>query len=336
MQYREERHTSQPYKKDYLSGIEHIIEQRQSEAEAKRTAYAKNIFENAEHYREELREMLGWPLIGHTADALPNIVTKMLAQEETYAIYRMHFEILDGLWMSGIFFESKGIEKKPLVLVQHGGSGTPELISGMYGSTTNYNEMLNRVIRHGVHAFAPQFLLWDEKYGILFDRKAIDARLKRVGSSITAIEIYGITRILDYFEAQNHISSFGMVGLSYGGFYTLFTAAVDTRIQSSISCSFFNKRDRITWSDWTWQNSAEKFDDAEIACLIYPRKLCIGMGNADKLFDYQYTAESFERLKMLCKDVGTDWVTLLIFNGEHEFFKEDEPIIQLMNDLFLK
>ncbi len=336
MQYREELHIAQPYKKEYLSGIDHIIEQRQNEAKAKRTAYAKNIFERADSYREDLKAMLGWPLIGQTADGIPNVVKEKLAEEDTYSIYRMRLQILDGLWLTGLFFETKGNEKKPLVIVQHGGLGTPEMISGVYGSTGSYNQMLNRVICHGVHAFAPQLLLWDDKHQVPFDRKVIDARLKRVGSSITAIEVYGIMRILDYFEAQNNISSFGMVGLSYGGFYTLFTAAVDTRIKSAISCSFFNKRDCNTWSDWIWQNSAEKFDDAEVACLIYPRKLYIGMGKSDNIFDSQYTVESFERLKMLCKDVGTDWVTLNVFEGNHEFIKDDEPIKQLIKELFAK
>jgi dienelactone hydrolase len=248
----------------------------------------------------------------------------------------MQFEILDGLMMSGIFFRAKNEspdEKKPLVIVQHGGLGTPEHISGFYGSTTNYNDMPERVIRHGVHAFAPQLLLWGEKYDVPFDRRAIDARLKRVGSSITAIEIYGIIRILDYFETQDYISRFGMVGLSYGGFYTLFTAAVDTRILSAVSCSFFNTRDRVGWSDWVWQNSAEKFDDAEIACLVYPRRLWLGVGNADELFEAKYAEESFKKLKTLCKNVGTDWVKLLVFDGTHEFYKENAPILQLIEDL---
>ena len=336
MKYHEELHITQPYKQGYLNGIEHIIEQRQNEAKAKRTAYVKNIFEDAERYREDFKEMLGWPLFGHTADAPPKVVTESLAQEDTHSIYRMQLEILDGVWMSGLFFEAKGSESKPLVIVQHGGSGTPELISGVYGNTTNYNEILERVIRYGVHAFAPQALLWSKKHEIPFDRKTIDAKLKRVGSSIAAVEVYGITRILDYFEKQSHISSFGMVGLSYGGLYTLLTAAVDTRIQSSISCSSYHMSDHIARGDWMWQNSAEKFDDAEITCLIYPRKLCIGMGNTDQEFECQYAVESFERLKMLCKDVGTDWVNLLVFDGGHEFFKEDEPIERLIEDLSAK
>lgn len=41
----------------------------------------------------------------------------------------------------------------------------------------------------------------------------------------------------------------GMVGLSYVGFYTLYIAALDTRIKAAVSCSFFNDRDRYPWSD---------------------------------------------------------------------------------------
>lgn len=336
MEYREEMQVAKSYKQNYLHGIEHIINQRQREAEEIRASYTKNIFEASADYREALKKMLGWPLVGHTADSLPRVVTEKLADEATHSIYRMQFEILDEVVMSGLFFKAKVDEKRPLAIVQHGGAGTPELISGIYGGTDNYNDMLEMVVRHGVHAFAPQLLLWDEKYKVPFDRNAIDARLKRVGSSITAVEIYGIIRILDYFESQSYVENFGMVGLSYGGFYTLFTAAVETRIQSAVSCSFFNTRDRIGWSDWTWQNSAEKFDDAEIACLVYPRKLYLEVGDADELFDCKYAIESFEKLKKLCKKVGTDWVELTVFEGNHEFCKDDARIERFISDLLSK
>lgn len=110
--------------------------------------------------------------------------------------------------MTGLFFKVDGEEKKPLVIAQHGGQGTPELISGVYGKTDIYNDMLQRIRENGVHVFAPQLLLWSDDYNVEFDRKAIDARLKRVGSSITAVEIYRIIRILDYFEAQKYVSAF--------------------------------------------------------------------------------------------------------------------------------
>lgn len=190
-----------------------------------------------------------------------------------------------------------------------------------------------RISNHGVHIFAPQLLLWSNEYDVKFDRKEIDAKLKRVGSSITAIETFGITRILDYFETTDYVSTFGMVGLSYGGFYTLVTSAIDSRIKSAISCSFFNTRDKIGWSDWTWQDSALKFDDSGIAFLVYPRKLCIEIGNKDELFDYTHGIQSFEKIKNLAKEVGTDWIDLIVFEGIHEFCKNDAPIKRLIDDI---
>lgn len=331
MIYSEGKEKSKEFKINYLKGLEDVITSREKQAEIVRKEYAKDIFKTPEKYRKDLKTMLGWPLVGYEDDFL-GVESELLSHEDGYSIYRMQFEILKGLKMTGLFFKQDG-EKKPLVIVQHGGLGTPELVSGMYGNTENYNDMLRRVIECGVHAFAPQLILWDDKYEVGYDRKEIDGRLKRVGSSITAVEVFGITKIIDYFEKEYSIHSFGMVGLSYGGFYTLFTTAIDTRIKSVISCSYFNRRDKYGWSDWVWQNSSGKFDDAEIACLVYPRKLCIEIGDKDKLFDYKYGVESFEKLKELCREVGTDWVEMIVFDGTHEFCKDDGPIQKLVKDL---
>ncbi len=333
MQYREEIKDANIYKEAYKDGFYRVLEERRKTAECKREAYIQDIFQNQEQYREDFKKMLGWPLVDYQADGIPDVTMTKLSEEDGYEIYRAQFEILNGLTMTGLFFRANGKEKKPLVILQHGGQGTPELIADIYGHTANYNDMLHRVRKHDVHVFAPQLLLWSDAYEVAYDRIRLDAQLKRVGSSITAVEVFGIMRILDYFEKQDYVSRFGMVGLSYGGFYTLFTAAIDERIQSAISCSFFNKRDEVDWSDWVWFRSAELFDDAEIACLVYPRKLCIEIGTKDELFDYRYGTESFERVKELCSSVGTDWVSLEIFEGVHEFSLDDAPILNMIQDL---
>lgn len=336
MRYNEKTELTDSYKKDYVNGLETIIEKLQKNAEKIRDEYAVNILSEQEKYRDDLRKMLGWPLVDFCADKRLAVKTELLSVEDGYRIYRMQFEILDGLNMTGLFFRQDGEEKKPLVIVQHGKLGTPEKISGFYGDTGNYNDMLQRVRENDVHIFAPQLLLWSDIYNVEFDRESIDARLKRVGSSITAIEVFGLTRILDYFEQEKYVSSFGMVGLSYGGFYTLYTTAIDTRIKSAISCSFFNERDAVGWSDWTWFESAEKFDDAEVACLIYPRELYIGIGDKDELFDYRNSIAAFDKLKRLCNKAGTEWVKFEVFGGTHEFFKDDEPIQKLVKEIKMK
>ena len=79
------------------------------------------------------------------------------------------------------------------MIAQHGGLGTPELCSTLFEGETSYNykDMTQRILKHDVNVFAPQMLLWEkESYGIDYDREYIDAVLKMLGGSITALEIY--------------------------------------------------------------------------------------------------------------------------------------------------
>ena len=110
-------------------------------------------------------------------------------------------------------------------------------------------------------------------------------------------------------------------------------AALDPRIQSAVSCSYFNTRDQYAFTDWCLPNAANTFDDAQIACLVYPRRLCLEMGNQDILFDHRRSTRSYEIIKELAKEHGTDWVELIIFEGLHEFHRDDAPIIRLVNEL---
>jgi len=330
MHYREPIETAKPYKEAYLSGLTRLIEEKQAEAADERRAYCRNIFTDPERYRKDLRAILGWPLTEPRSAELPPVTAEKLSEEDGYTIFRLQIEVLPGVKLAGLFCRMDGDDPKPFVLVQHGKLGTPERVSGVYGGTSNYNAMLSRIISHGVHAFAPQLCLWADSYDVPYDREEMDARLKRVGSSIAAVEIYGLTRILDYFENQSYVSCLGMAGMSYGGFYTLMTTALDTRLRSSICCSYFNKRDAVPWSDWVWFGSGKKFDDAQLACLIYPRKLYILMGNRDELFDYRNTVESYQEAKALRDE---EWMQLHIYDGNHEFCKDDAPIESLIRDL---
>ncbi|MBO5110773.1 MAG: hypothetical protein J6D21_08650 [Clostridia bacterium] len=334
MNYQEELKTATPYKLAYLKGIDTVIERRQKEAATARAAYAAEIFDRPEDYRKDLCATLGWPLTDPRPAEPPKVTEELMSEEDGYTIYRVQIEVLEGLPLQGLLFKQNGAGKRPMVIAQHGGSGTPELLAGMFGSTHNYNDMLHRVLKQGVHVFAPSLMIWSVySYDAPFDRNAIDAKLKRVGSSITALEVYGIMRVLDYYESTDYVSGFGMVGLSYGGFYTLYTTAVDTRIRSAISDSYFNERNRYPWPDWVWRNSAFRFDDAEIACLVYPRRLSIQIGDKDDLFDYRGGEASFARVKELAGSRGTDWIDLTVFDGTHEFYKEDWAIARLIRDL---
>lgn len=156
MNYKEEIGVTDSYKEQYLKGIYNLIKKRDKEWEKRRNAYARDMITNPERYRMDLAKLLGWPLperleaqksLRRENDMADSAVMEKLAEEDTYTIYRMQLPVLEDVVLTGLLFRYQGEEKRPFVIAQHGGLGTPELISGMYGKTYNYNNMLHRALK---------------------------------------------------------------------------------------------------------------------------------------------------------------------------------------------
>jgi len=201
----------------------------------------------------------------------------------------------------------------------------------VYFNNGNYNKVIKRLLNKGVHVFAPQLLLWEEtRLGPKTERQWVDTTLKQLGGSVTALEIYCIERCIDWLETKEFVNkSFGMIGLSYGGFYTMFTTAVDTRIKAAVSSSQFNNRYRYNWSDWVFQNAANTFFDFEVAALIYPRPFYIEVGDTDQLFDVLFAKQEIKRLEKYYADAAEN-LKFHVFKGVHEFSADIEMGIDFM------
>ncbi len=335
MAYTENNWQGNPYRKEYLDGINNLLENLRSKADEKRNDFRKDIFKDSEKYRKAFKDMLGYPL--NTAfdyADIPNCKKTFLAKEGEYSIYRMQIEVLPDLWFYGIYFVKEDNKARPLVICQHGGGGISEVITSILPSQI-YNDVARRAMKYDVNLFAPQLLLWQiNEYGINYDRKQIDQSLKQVGSSITALEVYSIMKSINYFSSQKETNTdkIGMIGLSYGGFYTIFTTACDTRIKAALSSSFYNNRYIHGWSDWLWNESGEKFLDNEAVMLAHPRYIHIAVGTEDEMFAADDAKAEFEKMKAFCKD-DTSWIDFTVFEGRHEFPKQEEPVAEFMKHL---
>ncbi|MBR5869138.1 MAG: acetylxylan esterase, partial [Clostridia bacterium] len=288
-------------------------------------------------YREKLKSMLGWPLTGPVLNPAPQVTRIRVADEDGITIDRVTMEILEGVPMTALLFIPKDIaegEILPGVLCQHGGQGTPELISGLWGDSHNYNQMLRRVLENRVVVIAPQLLLWrqpeEEKEDFPpFDRIRIHATLLQQGSSIPAIELYGLQRMIDYLAALPQVdeSRLGMVGLSYGGFYTLLTAAIDTRLKAAVSSCSFNSHAYGSIHDWCFPGGAKNLMNAETAALVAPRALAIEVGQSDELFDYKEALREAEFVPAFYEAFDApDKFLFRVFEGPHEFDKGPDSL----------
>lgn len=304
------------YRRNYVEGINHYILRQNEVCKRMRSSFMtpEKLVENPDYFRTIYRDMLG--IDTYLKEQVPAAEIVYVGKDEICDIYRLQTFITAEIPFYAMLLIPHGIAKCPLVIAQHGGGGTPELCSDMCGKN-NYNHMVQRVLERGAAVLAPQLLLWATEeietmraHKIPFDRNRSDRNLKRFGGSITGLEIAGIIRYIDLMNDQTikadphyrvleridgeHLA---MIGLSYGGYFTLHTMAADTRIKAGFTSGCFNDRDVYEWSDWVYRDSALHFQDAEVAALCAPRKLYIQVGKVDEVFDWQSALLESERIR---------------------------------------
>lgn len=321
------------YRRAYYDGVVKLIDSKVEEARKVRDRdfSPAAIAENREEYRRKFVDMLGWPLNGYVSEPRPNYKKELIEETGDLYIYRLCIETLPELWFEGLIYEPKvRDEKAPLTIINPGGSYcAEELVAHGDYECEQYRNIGGRALEKGAILYAPQFLLWCEDNGDYFKqpehRQQFDTKLKALGGSIAALEIYNVRRAIDYFIANEPIDEdrIGMMGLSYGGFYALYISAAETRIKSTFSSCFLCDRfcsDVLTTGgcrpDWLWQNSANSFFDAEVAALIAPRALYIENGVRDQLFPIEIVKTEYERLKPFFSAADAE-EKLLLYIGEN-------------------
>lgn len=301
------------YRQRYVDGLAAFVARKNSACKGERTAFMspEALKADPEYFRQKYRQMLGLELFdGPTAKPAQLVY---VSSDDVCDIYRLTVYITEEIPFYAMLLLPHNVPRPmPLVIAQHGGNGTPELCADYHG-TNNYRNMVQRALARGNAVLAPQILVWCQTEGermrahpIPFDRKKLDVDLKRFGSSITALEISGIMKSLDYACAREDIDPerVTMIGISYGGYFTLHTMAADKRIKAGYCAAVFNDRDVYNWSDWAYQGSATMFQDAEVAALCAPRKLYVQMGKEDPVFDYHSSVPEAQRVKAYYEAFG--------------------------------
>lgn len=294
------------YRKRYVEGIEAFIKRRNAEGKKERRVFMPpdELAKHPEFYRRKYREMIGLELFEETVDK--PVEVKYVGSDEICRIYRLTVYITEEIpFYSMLLVPHQVKTPMPLVIAQHGGGGTPELCCDMNGPN-NYSHMAQRAMARGNAILAPQLLLWSmteratmRAHDIPHNRGKIDINMKRFGSSVTALEVSGILKTLNYVCEMEEIdgNKISMIGLSYGGYFTLYTMAADTRIKAGYCAGVFNDRDVYDWQDWSYKGSARMFQDAEVAALCAPRRLYIQVGMEDQVLDYHSAIPEADRIR---------------------------------------
>lgn len=336
----EERSVALPYIQKYKEDVYSFIDKEAEKvrAERKRTVTPESMANSREEYRQKFVEILGFPM-GANLPWGTDVKQDFVRKVGEYEYYRMQIEVFDGLYAYGLYAKHADGQKHPLIIAQHGATGTAEHVHGWYSNSGNYSHMGRRVMEKGAHVFSLQTLLWrQESYEgkADYERRLCDARLRMLGGSITALEIEMISRCITHFCAKEEVDEnrVGMIGLSYGGMFTVLTTAYDVRIKAAVSSCWLNDRYVHAFSDWSYKGLLSVFEDAEIAALIAPRALYVEVGKNDSTFPVEGAYKQADRLAEFYKAAGAeDKFVFNAFDGVHEFSYDDEPIAFLYKNL---
>ncbi len=218
-------------------------------------AYEKSVAQ----YRKAFAESIGYPPQGKVDPK--DAKFEKIGEDSIGTYYRAHIPVLPEIECLGIYIVPKNLKgKAPLVISMHGGGGSPEV--ALFHGGSNYHDMVRGGVKRGYVVFAPTHLFNADGYPRDI-RNRIDERLRLVGTSLTAIEVYKISRALDALVKRPEVDPkhIGMVGLSYGGYYTLVTAALETRIKASVSSCYYGVQEGRYEQDENGVPSDFRFND---------------------------------------------------------------------------
>ncbi len=217
----------------------------------------------------------------------------------------------------------------PVVLTQHGVTGSPEKTFGYDDPGGYYSRYSAELVRAGYAVLAPKNL----------SMKEVRGRMQRLclmlGITLWGLEIYKLQRLLDAVLALDEIDEerLAMWGLSLGGAYTQFMMPLEPRIKVGITSGFFNDRYRKMVIDdprySCFLSTIEEhvfiprwlveFGDEDLVSLVCPRPFQIQTGKSDAISWWPFVQETFERSKEHYVKLGApDAIEFDLHEGGHE------------------
>lgn len=282
--------------------------------------------------RARLRQSLHYPPPGFDMPSTEAVVETPVGEDE-FATYRqLKIPVLPGVYATGVYVRPKSAgaqDKLPLVISAHGRGGMPsETADGkLPGIAKSQRDLAWDALKHGYAVWLPVYVHYNQDGSDFRDRLTV--RAWEAGTSLPAIEIAKNVKALDALLKRPDIDAgrVAMMGHSYGGFYTLYTTALDPRIRVAVVAAYFNDREGVLdpsepngFLDWRFPDSLTLWRDPSVAALIAPRPLLIEAGNQDQLFPIEGARRTAPEAGRVYERLGVaDRFEFKEFVGRHDF-----------------
>ncbi len=269
----------------------------------------------------ELRRALGFPppLLPSTAP----VGLRPFAVDGRARYFRCFSRLLPSLRAYGLLVIPHVHTPCPLLIVHHGGNGFPELPLFEHG---NYHDLCDGALAAGYALFLPHYLFqpyFDRDEGTPIPkhvREEVDGTLRAAGTTLLAVELARQNVLLNHILTHPSINParVAAAGLSYGGFFALYSAALDSRIGAVIaSCAF---RARSVQDPAKPSARIMLATSLELAALVAPRPLHIQAGLCDNIYSIENVRDAIPAAWQIYRDAGASAALNYVeFPGTHEF-----------------
>ncbi len=282
-------------------------------------------------YRQQLGSFFGYPPPKVTKGKISKFEK---AGEDKYSVvYRVWVEVVEEVHTYGLFMVPKNIAgKAPLIVAIHGGGGNPEAICGL-DTRINYHSFGYEAVKRGYVVWAPGLTMLSSYAGDAAipgaARYILDKQLKLLGSSIIGLEIHKIiesTKALIDGRPEIDAKNVGMTGLSWGGFFTMYTTALCPFIKAAAPSA--NVRDTKVELEKTTDieqlnklfHSFDGFGYFQAIGMICPRPCLVQLGENDGLFGMEEARIEAQRASFFYEKLGIeDKFEFMSHPGGHEF-----------------
>ncbi len=337
-QYREKFSESYPIRKEQHLEIKTYIDKLLKEQiEVSLNKFQPDFFsiesyENSLYpYRQQLGNFFGYPPL----KALKGKISKFIkVGEDKYStVYRVWVEVVQGVHAYGIYMVPKNLKRKaPLIIAIHGGGGNPEAICGL-DTRDNYHAFGYEAVKRGYIVWAPGLTMLSDYAADApiagAAREILDKQLKLMGNSIIGLEIHKIiesTKTLIAERPEIDVKNVGMTGLSWGGFFTMYTTALCPFIKAAAPSG--NVRETKVELEKTMDieqlnklfHSLDGFGYFQAIGMICPRPCLVQLGEKDTLFDMGEAKEEVKRAAYYYEKLGVkEKFQFTTHPGGHEY-----------------
>ena len=211
--------------------------------------------------------------------------TAHIGKGENFTISRVRWQVFDEVEGEGLLLEPmKNVPIVAQVVALPDADWTPEMITGITDELPPSAQFARHLAFAGCRVVIPVLINRQDTYsgnpkiGTNTNqphREFIYRMAYQLGRHIIGYEVQKVLSLVDWMAHFDE--PIGVIGYGEGGLIGFYSAAVDTRIQSTVVSGYFQSRQEV-WREPIYRNVwglLHEFGDAEIANLIAPRDLII-------------------------------------------------------------